>query len=1304
MGDRFIIEDSLLYYCREKRYRMMQITAAEASKRDPEDAVYELYYSISLIHEDRFSEAKEIVNNLENGDLTSMTCRFLIPFLKAPQENLDILIKTHAANDVQDASGRAFYVTGVSLMLLNKPKKAKFFLSHAVNAPELLKRVSVLMGWIELLTNNYGPPTKEAWKHFEQADNSSSEAVFGRAKYYEKQKNYTNALEVLNQGIVLFPKFVPNFIEKMKVHLMLEEWDQTTVTAHRALSLDEKCIEAATFILIHLLTHGGDNNEIEGKLKSLYNAIMTWEPKNPLLLCETAQVLARLSGSFTPILEASLSMAKKAADLRPTDPEINAEYGYLCLHSGKISEASKVFKNHACARSVPGYILCLISGGEYEEANEQLKSYKQLEASNTLEVFSILATLEEELSGSSNSVIEYINEALTLYLQSLEGIPWSMNFYRMLQPSFIYDLCEQLMRNIPSKVSKSKCLATDCLEKCREAAQLLHRACPDFIGFSTSVLLARLKFLEGDLAGAKSLLYQWIDKPLALTDGRITMAKIHLCEGNLYAASHCLEVALSHNFEVRENFDYLLIKAEIQKQQELLKDAIETLMFAKSIALSEKPKMSQLQDRKISLAKRMNLYEELIQVFCDLHKFAEAKEAMKEADFLFRDTPEQDRLRFVCSYFALASNDIDAALKLLEEITPDKPCFLEAVQKRAEIYLKYKKNRIKFVNCYREAAKEKRSPETLNLLGDSYMKIEEPERALEAYEQALKLYPKDSDLARKIGTTLVKTHNYEKAVTYYKAAIKAGGSESLRYDLCSLLCVIKRYKEAQEMINAALESNQNVDNLLWLVMESKYQSLLSEVYSNLELEDHAMNALKKAWSVQTRVLRKVHMEQGDVEEHRKKAKEICSQLAAHASRKKDFGSAVQYYREALTFDENDTEILLALAKLHVETHDLDAARQYCAIVLSKDSENIPAAIMLADMLFEAGDLQSAKFQFQKLLDIKPDFFEAIARYIEVVRRLGKLEHAEVCLQKAEDISTNLVIDPGYYYCKGLYEWYTGNTSDALKCFNKTRSAPLWGQISLCHMIEICINPENENFATENVDVDADLILKEKAANSQEGNIRTAEKLLLELKSKYGASLNTRILNNLILLAKHSKTDAEAALNDFIEILTDDRYKDHAGAILGSAMAYLVLKQTPRARNQLKRIAKTVWNFNDAEYLEKAWLLLADIYIKAGKLQSASEMLDKVLSYNKSCTKAYDFYGYIAEKDQNYLDAVKNYEKAWLLTSKSNPVIGYKLAYNNMKAKRYAESIEVCQLVLAKYPNYPKIKKEILDRSRTCLRS
>lgn len=65
-----------------------------------------------------------------------------------------------------------------------------------------------------------------------------------------------------------------------------------------------------------------------------------------------------------------------------------------------------------------------------------------------------------------------------------------------------------------------------------------------------------------------------------------------------------------------------------------------------------------------------------------------------------------------------------------------------------------------------------------------------------------------------------------------------------------------------------------------------------------------------------------------------------------------------------------------------------------------------------------------------------------------------------------------------------------------------------------------------------------------------------------------------------------------------------------------ATAYMILKQTPRARNQLKRIAKMNWNIIDAEEFEKSWLLLADIYIQSGKYDMAGELLKRCLRHNK----------------------------------------------------------------------------------------
>lgn len=89
---------------------------------------------------------------------------------------------------------------------------------------------------------------------------------------------------------------------------------------------------------------------------------------------------------------------------------------------------------------------------------------------------------------------------------------------------------------------------------------------------------------------------------------------------------------------------------------------------------------------------------------------------------------------------------------------------------------------------------------------------------------------------------------------------------------------------------------------------------------------------------------------------------------------------------------------------------------------------------------------------------------------------------------------------------------------------------------------------------------------------------------------------------------------------------------------------------------------------------------------------------------QSCTKAYEYMGYIMEKEQSYKDAAQYYESAWKQGNQNNPAIGYKLAFNYLKAKRYTDAIDVCHVVLGKCPSYPKIRKDILEKARSNLRT
>lgn len=92
------------------------------------------------------------------------------------------------------------------------------------------------------------------------------------------------------------------------------------------------------------------------------------------------------------------------------------------------------------------------------------------------------------------------------------------------------------------------------------------------------------------------------------------------------------------------------------------------------------------------------------------------------------------------------------------------------------------------------------------MLGDAYISIQEPERAVEAYEQALKQNPRNKiDIASKLGKALVKTHQYTKAINYYRDVMKQENFKSLKLDLAKLFIKMKQYDKAETTLVQELQ-------------------------------------------------------------------------------------------------------------------------------------------------------------------------------------------------------------------------------------------------------------------------------------------------------------------------------------------------------------------------------------------------------------------------------------------------------------------------------------------------------------------
>ena len=74
---------------------------------------------------------------------------------------------------------------------------------------------------------------------------------------------------------------------------------------------------------------------------------------------------------------------------------------------------------------------------------------------------------------------------------------------------------------------------------------------------------------------------------------------------------------------------------------------------------------------------------------------------MTDAMTEFSGTAEEIRITIANADLALAREDIEGALAMLRNITPDQPYFVQAREKMADIYLNHRKDKRLYASCYR---------------------------------------------------------------------------------------------------------------------------------------------------------------------------------------------------------------------------------------------------------------------------------------------------------------------------------------------------------------------------------------------------------------------------------------------------------------------------------------------------------------------------------------------------------------------------------------------------------------------------
>uniref|UniRef100_A0A7M4E7J4 Tetratricopeptide repeat domain 21A n=1 Tax=Crocodylus porosus TaxID=8502 RepID=A0A7M4E7J4_CROPO len=1149
----------------------------------------------------------------------------------------------------------ALYYAGMFLWLMGKNDKAAEYIDRMLKMSNGSREGLVLKGWV-YSTSDKPNAVKKSIKYLDEGTQDTTDifGMMGKIRYFMIQQNYSAALEVVNQIIVTYPSFMPALILKMRLYLAQQNWEQTLETA--------QSVTTYLFNPLVLITRLNyvDIVMASSQLGKLIHSLETNEPQNTDLHFQKICVVSRLCGKNQRILQKIYRFVEHSA-MKLIMPEVDFanELGYQLILQGKWKDASVWFGksiqlDESSVDALTGIIWCQVLEGKFEEAEHQLEFLKEIQKSieRTAVLIYLQAVIVSKKNKNEQVAIALLNEAAELHFSALHGLPLSMEYYEKLNPMFLIEIVKEYLVFCPKQPRSPGQIISPILKQASIILNSVVKAVPGMM--EPLYLMAQVKYLSGELENAQGTLQRCLDLDPTSADVHLLMAQIYLSHGNFKECSYSLEVGVSHNFQVRDYPLYHFIKARAHNKAGDHPEAIKILKMIINLPFMKKGESKKVHGTRVTTSEQVSIYLELAEALRLNGELHEATKIMQDAINEFSGTPEEIRVTVANIDLALSKGEVEVALSTLRSITPSQPYYIEVKEKMAQIYLHIRKDKRLYIGCYCELCEHLPSPHTSLLLGDAYMNIQEPEKAVEVYEAAQRKNPLDAALARKIGQAYVKTHQYNKAINYYEVALKMSKQDFLCHDLAELLLKLKKLSKAERVLNQALDH----DFVYNILLPKKMMMLLF------------ICLFLKAFDIQVRVLSRIPLEQPELIPSQKRcASLICVQFADHYLSKKDYMQAVKNYKEALFYTPTDSKVILQLAHLYLLYGDIESCEHQCALLLQEDNNN----------------------------------FSVMERLIDLLRRSGKLDKTTFFFEMARKHSTRIPLEPGYNYCEGLYCWHMGQPNQALKYFNKARKDSEWGQRAISSMIQICLNPDNEILGGDVFEGlnEENSNLKEKREAQQHG-VCTAEKLLKEFYPRSQDDQNQlKMLQNYCLMTTKDKNNVEKALSAFIEMAQNER--ESVQAILAMAQAYMILKQTPKARTQLKRLAKANWTVSDAEELEKSWILLSDIYCNSGKYDLAMEQLKRCLQYNKSCSKAYEYMGFIMEKEQAYKDAAANYKLAWKYSNQANPAIGFKLAFNYLKDKRFVEAIEVCHDVLKVCPSYPKIREEILEKAQRGLK-
>lgn len=1296
---------SIQFYAREKYWHHI-IDIANEELRKGIDPVLTFWKSFGLFKEGSVVEAiRELESAFKKREVQFPACIALQVYhksCKVVDEEAISRLKSQTKDLKNNAPDSAILIACQLFCHLGMADKARGLIGELLSRNQENLNFAMAYGWIEIYANG---DLKEAAGLFDQVMDEVGDqmytkyldSILGKIKVLEILKEYKNMIEYLNDLLVKAPRFIPGLIEKVKAQVLIGNWDDIVESVQRVMLASPKNIEALRIWTFYSLAREASYDVAVDKLKELKTALMQKEPKNSQLYIETIKPIVRISGRKQQVLEICLVIAQEAKKVDPKNSNVLLEVGEILRLLGDYKAAIQVFTeaseiDEGNSMAINKIVWCKILQGMYSEAAQQMEFLLEIEENSgrTAELAFIASLLKWRKDQDKKEALKLLEETLSLHIAASKQMSPSLEFYSKLNPDFLLEIVREHLQYLGLKPLSKTSKAPPYLVRASKLLETITKQIPGII--EGHLLLAKARFIANDHLSAQRYITISLQLDPDCIDALILSSLISLQSGQFASAQSTLEQALARSFTIRENPLFMLTKGLVEIKQKKFQEAIKTFEAALNLpGIRTSGGNKKTGVLSISEEDRGSVFANLAVAYAENGEIQKATRLMAEAIGEFAGTSVEVLIVLANSEIALKKGDIKQALNILNGIPADSPNYKEAKIAQSEIYLNKMSNRRLYAKCFSDIVASDESVENYLLLGEAFMRIQEPEEAIKVYEKALRQKPDDLFLTKEIGRALVLTHDYQRAIQYYESAVRNDPKKTeLLTDLANLYLRLKDFQSANLILEQALKKEPTDINSMreasqnYLLQAKVFLRSAKGATGLMGPVLEAANALKNAGMIQKDLLASARdMSQEQIDKERKNCSKIFYYLGEYfEQREKNYPQALAYYNESVSHDDMNIGSILRAAYLYEKQNDFQKCIQYCNRVLRIDPSNEEAATLMAEIQLQAFSVDEALETYKKLLENKSDQYNILSKLIFTLRKVNKLEHFEQLLKTAEKKKTS---EAGLAYCRGLYFRFKGQVKEALEELNKSRTDVVYSVPSLERMIDIYLNPDDD-IPSGTIRISMD-------------NLAAAESLVEELASKSN-TLKTLVLRSLINIAKGKKDTTEKALDVLTSIFENNQ--SYIPAMIAYTVGKQAMSRDSDAKSMLRNFAKFPYTIEYAEEFEKGWLMLAQVFIESDNKDSAAELLQRCLKFNQSCSKAKEMLGTIKESENKFSEACQFYQSAWALSKTAST--GFRLAYSYMKAKKYVQAISITKEILSMYPDYPRIKTEILDKCRSLIRA